>query len=146
MKKHLYRIEWLLFTNKQNKDQQVRSIYQIYFTFKSIQILNETYGSYIDNQRAQMTFLYHSVLSYFDKNAISLQHIDAFSIGSEHCLKSGVKTCSMGINISKLNLPALLLVVMMYSVVILHKKSTLGSGDMAISVSDMLHAYQNILN
>ena len=93
-----------------------------------------------------MTFLYHSVLSSFDKNAISLQHTNAFSIGSEHCSKSGVKTCSMPINISKLNLPALLLLVMMYSVVILHKKSTLGSGDMAISVSDMLHAYQNILN
>ena len=42
MKKHYLRIEWLLFTNEQNKDQQFSSIRQIYFTFKIIQILNET--------------------------------------------------------------------------------------------------------
>ena len=38
MKKHFLRIEWLLFTNEQNKDQQFSSIRQIYFSL----LINET--------------------------------------------------------------------------------------------------------
>ena len=48
---------------------------------------------------------------------------------------SGLKSCSMAINISKLNLPPFLRFVMMYSLVALHQKSTLGSVDMARSVT-----------
>ena len=68
-----------------------------------------------------MTFLHHSVPSPFDKNAISLQHADAFSIGSEeHHSHKRSKDVFDGDQHFQLNLPPLLLLVVMYSLVVLH--------------------------
>ena len=78
-----------------------------------------------------MTFLYHSVPSSFEKNASSLQHTDAFSIGiAEHRSHKQSKDVFDGdqhfLNL-KLDLPPLLL-VMVHFLAPLRKKSTLGSG------------------
>ena len=75
-----------------------------------------------------MTFLHHSVPSSFDKNASSLQHTDAFSIGSEHCSEEhrshkrpkDVFDCDRHFLNLKSNLPPLFLLVMMHSLVVLH--------------------------